>query len=582
MKKLLSIILALAIVLSFTVPATAENSEPVTPEIDSDIIELIADTGYVKAGDTFTLNAAFVRAINSNVATLTYTFNPGLFEYMDFTPAAGVGIINTDLDLGTVKMIVMKQDYDFKDIGDISLRAKLDAGFVDSFETVSLSVDYVEKNGDAKEVKTAGVFANLDILPHSFTLIDLSNIIDCFGVDANDPEWSSKHSLYDFISDGIIDIIDISFMARLINISDASGDVVRIGVFEPQSGDNGAGGRLETLGMMYANYKTPTVEIGGKTYRVELVHANNQSSNKAAPFAAQKLVSAGCSIVLGSYGSGVSIAASYIFGDAGIPVIGATCTNPTVTEGNSHYFRICFLDPFQGTVLANFAKEKFSATKVYCLAKQGDDYSVGLVHYFMEAFGAENCVSEVFPEGTTDYSLYITNAKASGAQVFFSPVSTEAAYPIINQADAKGLGIPILAGDTWDSNVILNAAEGKSVQVYVTTFYQDGGDPEFDAGLKEWISSSSLAKAYNFDNDEVAAVTVMGYDAYYTALEALKAAGSTDPAAVLSVLPSVTHDGISGAIAFDDIGDAIRDVAYVKQANTTTGQWDFIAKQGIK
>jgi len=364
--------------------------------------------------------------------------------------------------------------------------------------------------------------------------------------------------------------------------SQASGDVVKIGVFEPQSGDNGAGGKQEILGMQYANVETPTVVIGGKTYKVELVYADNQSANDKAPSAAQTLVSAGCPLVLGSYGSGVSIAASPTFGDAGIPVIGVTCTNPAVTLGNNYYFRICFLDPFQGTVLANFAKDKFKATKAYCLAKLGDDYSVGLVNYFMEAFGKENCIYDTFPEGTSDYSTYVANAKTQGAGVFFSPVSTEAAALIIDQAATQGLAIPLLAGDTWDSNVILNAAKGKKVDVYVTTFYQEGGAAQFDQGIKAWINSNATAKSNNGGDDKIAAVSAMGYDAYYTALEALKKAGSTKSADILKILPSLTYTGVSGAIAFDKNGDAIRDVAYVKHANTTSGDWEFIAKQGVK
>ena len=359
------------------------------------------------------------------------------------------------------------------------------------------------------------------------------------------------------------------------------GKVVKIGVFEPQSGDNGSGGKQEILGMQYANEKTPTVEIGGETYTVELVYADNQSSNDKAPSAAQTLVSGGVSIVLGSYGSGVSIAASDTFGDAGVPAMGVTCTNPQVTAGNSHYFRICFLDPFQGTVLANFAKDEFGATKAYCLAKQGDDYSVGLCNYFQEAFGKENCVYETFPEGTSDYSSYVTNAKNSGAQVFFAPVSTEAAALIIDQAATQSLGLPILAGDTWDSNVITAAAQGKDVDINVTTFYQEGGNPTFDEGVKAWINSDSTALANNNGNDMIAAVTAMGYDAYYVALEALKKAGATDPNSVLLALPSVEYDGVSGHIAFDEVGDAIRDVAYVKHCNTATGAWEFVTQQGV-
>ena len=245
--------------------------------------------------------------------------------------------------------------------------------------------------------------------------------------------------------------------------------VVKIGVFEPQSGDNGAGGKQEILGMEYANVQTPTVEIGGETYKVQLEYADNASSNDKAPTAAQTLISNGVSVVLGSYGSGVSIAAGDTFLNAKMPAIGVTCTNPQVTAGCDVYFRICFLDPFQGTVLANYAKS-IGATKAYCLAKQGDDYSGGLCNYFIDAFGKDNCIYEQFPEGTSDYSTYVTNAQNQGCDVFFSPVSTEAAAQIIAKAAAQNIGMPILAGDTWDSNVILDAAKDTGLEICVTTF----------------------------------------------------------------------------------------------------------------
>ena len=356
----------------------------------------------------------------------------------------------------------------------------------------------------------------------------------------------------------------------------ASGEkVVKIGVFEPQSGDNGAGGKQEILGMEYANVQTPTVEIGGETYKVQLEYADNASSNDKAPTAAQTLISNGVSVVLGSYGSGVSIAAGDTFLNAKMPAIGVTCTNPQVTAGCDVYFRICFLDPFQGTVLANYAKS-IGATKAYCLAKQGDDYSGGLCNYFIDAFGKDNCIYEQFPEGTSDYSTYVTNAQNQGCDVFFSPVSTEAAAQIIAKAAAQNIGMPILAGDTWDSNVILDAAKDTGLEICVTTFYQEGADADFDKGIKDWINNTNTAKSNNGGNDELAAVTAMGYDAYYVALEALKKAGSTDPAKVLEVLPSVEYTGVTGAIAFDEVGDAKRDSAVVKKCNTMSGKWDFV------
>ena len=365
--------------------------------------------------------------------------------------------------------------------------------------------------------------------------------------------------------------------------SDSKADgVIKIGVFEPQSGDNGAGGKQEILGMQYANVETPTVKVGDTEYAVELVYADNASSNDKAPSAAQELVSKGVSCVLGSYGSGVSIAAGDTFKNAGVPAIGVTCTNPQVTSDCDVYFRICFLDPFQGTVLANYAKDTLGATKAYCLAKQGDDYSGGLVNYFIEAFGAENCVSEVFPEGTSDFSTYITNAQNQGCDVFMSPVSTEAAAQIIKKAEAQNLGMPILAGDTWDSNVILEAAKGTSLNIAVTTFYNEGANDKFDNGIKEWINGDSTAKANNGGNDEIAAVSAMGYDAYYFALQAIQNAGSTDPAEVLKALPTTEYTGVTGNIALDEIGDAKRDSAFVKACNTETGKWEFVTEAKVK
>ena len=373
-------------------------------------------------------------------------------------------------------------------------------------------------------------------------------------------------------------------MAAVVFAAPVMAETVKIGVYEPASGDNGAGGKQETLGMQYANSIAPTVEIGGTEYDVELDIVDNESSNDKGPSAASKLVGDGVSIVLGSYGSGVSIAASDIFKDAGIPALGVTCTNPQVTLGNTHYFRICFLDPFQGTVLANFASETFGAKKAYVLTKLGDDYSTGLGFYFTQAFeglGGEVVKGE-FPEGNSDFTSYITDAKNQGCDVFFSPTSTEAAALTIEQAAAQGLGIPLLAGDTWDSNVILNAAKGKDVEIYVTTFYQEGGNAEFDEGMKAFINSDATNVANNGGDDTIAAVTAMGYDAYFTALEALKAAGSTDPAAVNEALWGVTYDGVSGHIEFDqENGDAIRNAAFVKVADTESGAWNFVSEQTV-
>ena len=356
----------------------------------------------------------------------------------------------------------------------------------------------------------------------------------------------------------------------------AGNNVIKIGVFEPTSGDSASGGKKEMLGMQFANSETPTVEAGGTTYTVQLVPADNGSSTDKAPSAASDLVSKGVSLVLGSYGSGVSMAASDTFKEAGIAAMGVTCTNPNVTAGNDHYFRICFLDNFQAQVLANFAMDKFSAQTAYCLGETGNEYDQGLIAFFKQIFEAAGgkVITDSFPTNNSDFNSYLNKAKAEGADVIFTPVSIAYAVQIITQAQSLGITAPFLGSDTLDDNMVLEAANGTDIQLYVSTFYQEGGAPAFDEGIKNYINSNSSAKEANGGNDTIAAVTAMGYDAYYVALEAIKAAGSGDAAAIKSALPGVTYTGVSGDIAFDSVGDAVRDTAYIKHS-TNTGAWEL-------
>ena len=213
--------------------------------------------------------------------------------------------------------------------------------------------------------------------------------------------------------------------------SSSSGDTIKIGVFEPSTGDSASGGKKEILGMQYANSETPTVEAGGKTYNVELVIADNGSSADKAPSAASELVGKDVSLVLGSYGSGVSMAGGPKFEEAGLCAVGVTCTNPNVTAGNDYYYRICFLDNFQADVLANFAMDKFSAKKAYCLGENGNEYDQGLIAFFKQVFegaGGE-VIADSFPTNNSDFTSYLNKAKSENADVIFTPVSIAYAKP---------------------------------------------------------------------------------------------------------------------------------------------------------
>ena len=359
--------------------------------------------------------------------------------------------------------------------------------------------------------------------------------------------------------------------------------VVKIGVYEPQTGDNGAGGKQEILGIEYAHSLFPTVEIGGETYDVQLEIVDNRTTPENGPSAAAELINRDVSIVLGSYGSGVSMAGGAVFQEAGMPALGTSCTNPQVTADCDVYFRLAFLDPFQGTVLANYAYNELGVTTAYTLAMLGSDYDQGLVYYFTEAFEAlgGTVVNEDFPEGSANFVSYVNNAKAANAGVIFAPVSINYAQLIVEASAAQGYEGALLGSDTWDNNKVIEAATGTDISAFVTTFYQEGGAPEFDSGIKEWLNANPDQMTNNGGNDMIAAVTAIGYDAYLTALEALKIAGSPDRAAVLEAMPQVSFEGVTGLIEFDDIGDAKRDGAFIKTANTETGVWDFVKVQTV-
>ena len=264
--------------------------------------------------------------------------------------------------------------------------------------------------------------------------------------------------------------------------------------------------------------------------------------------------------------------------------VGAACTSPEGTSDCNVYFRICFLDPFQGIVLANYAYKELGARTAYCLAELGNDYDVGLTHYFKEAFEklGGSVISDTFPTGNSDFTSYLTNAAMYGANVFFCPVSVAYSTQIIAQAAGQNVSFPILGGDTLDSNKVAEAVKGTSVKLSISTFYQEGGSKEFDEGFKAWLHSDKEALTNNGGNDMIAAVSVLGYDGYTVVLEAIRAAQSTDSRAINKALWDVRLKGVSGDIAFDKVGDALRDSAYLKAVDAATGEWKFIAVQKVQ
>ena len=358
--------------------------------------------------------------------------------------------------------------------------------------------------------------------------------------------------------------------------SDSGEKVIKIGVFEPITGENGGGGFQEVLGMRYANKVYPTVDIDGTTYKIELVEVDNKSDKTEAVSAAQSLISSGVKVVLGSYGSGVSIAAGEFFKEAKIPAIGASCTNPQVTLGNDFYFRVCFLDPFQGTVMANYASQEGAKTAAV-ITQLGDDYSSGLGSYFVTAFkklaGDGAIVSEEqFQTNQTDFKAILTNVKAANPDVIFAPSSIATAPLIIKQARELGITAKIMAGDTWENSTIIENAGEYANGIVLSTFFDDA-DPATEEA-KTFVTGFKTYLKDNKQSEIIPAVSALGYDAYLAALNAIKLANSTDSTKIRDALVNVQFDGVTGSISFDENGDAKKDMAFIKTVEN--GEFKFL------
>lgn len=348
--------------------------------------------------------------------------------------------------------------------------------------------------------------------------------------------------------------------------------VVKIGVFEPTSGQNAAGGKKEILGIEYAHSLNPTIDINGETYNIELVYADNASDAAKAPSAAQLLISNNVSVVIGTYGSGCAIAAGDLFAEAKIPAIGTSCTNPQVTLGNDYYFRIAYIDPFQGAVMASYAL-KNGCKNCVVIVEAGDDYSAGFGNYFSEAMvnGGASCDTVTFQTGETDFSTIMANIKSKGYDGIFAPVSIETAPLIINQAREAGVDCQIMAGDTWDDISIAERAGANANGVFFSAFF-DASDTsneagvEFNKGILEWIAADATRTENNGGAaDAISSVTPCGYDAYMAAYNAILAAQSTDGEAIRDAIASLEVKGlVTGDLKFDENGDAIKNYVAIK------------------
>jgi branched-chain amino acid transport system substrate-binding protein len=336
-------------------------------------------------------------------------------------------------------------------------------------------------------------------------------------------------------------------------VEEESEEIV-IGIYLPMTGANAAGGQMSMEGINLAleqkgevlGKKIKTVLVDDKSDKVEAANAVTRLIDK------EKAVA-----IIGSYSSSLAIPGSEVANKAKIPMMANTATNPLVTQGKEYCFRACFIDPLQGTALANFSVEHLNAKSAMIILDRANDYSVGLANFFKEAFekatGSE--VEELkYNSGDQDFSAQLTMVKSKNPDVLFIPAGNYGdAGLIAKQARDLGITSAFMGGDTWDTPEFAQIG-GEAIEgSYFSTHF----DPE---------QTTESAKAYcqafekKYDKKSSSAAA-LSYDAYMLVVDAIERAGSAEPEAIKDALAATKdYPGVTGVINFDENNNPVKDV----------------------
>ena len=328
------------------------------------------------------------------------------------------------------------------------------------------------------------------------------------------------------------------------------GDTIKVGEFASLNGSEAAFGRSSHNGTMLAVEQINAAGgVLGK--KLELLYEDNQSKDGETATAVKKLISRDKVVaILGEVASIRSLEAAPICQQNKIPQISPSSTNPKVTQIGDYIFRVCFIDPFQGTVMANFATKTLKAKKVAVLTDVGSTYSVGLADYFKKGFianGGEIIAEQKFTKDDKDFKAQLTAVKSQNPDAIFVPGYYGQVTLIALQARELGMKIPLFGGDGWEAPELLQgpgAAEALEGCFYSTHFSPDQDAPK----IKQFVAD--YQKKFGVIPDAMAA---LGYDSVLALVDAIKRANSTDGAKIRDALATLKDlDGVTGKTTLDE------------------------------
>jgi len=335
---------------------------------------------------------------------------------------------------------------------------------------------------------------------------------------------------------------------------------IRVGEFASLTGSQATFGQSNHEGLILAVSEINAAGgINGKQLVVTTV--DDQGKPEEAAVAVTKLLTQDASqVIVGEVASSLSLAAAPICQTNKIPMISPSSTNPKVTQVGDYIFRVCFIDPFQGQVMADFALDKLKAKTAAVFRDQKSDYSMGLADFFIARFqakGGKIVDDQSYVQGDIDFKAQLTNIRGHKPDVIFVPGYYTEVGLIARQARELGLKQPLLGGDGWDSPKLFEIG-GKALDgcYHSDHFTSQSKDPKVQAYVKK----------YQADWGHVPdALATLAYDAAGVLAQALKNAKSLKGEDIRDALASIKdYQGITGTISMDPDRNAVKPAVVLK------------------
>jgi branched-chain amino acid transport system substrate-binding protein len=383
------------------------------------------------------------------------------------------------------------------------------------------------------------------------------------------------------LSIGLVLVLVAVMAIGLNSCSKKREQVIKVGINAPITGDIpkvGEGSKFAAQMWLADIEKAGGLDVGGTKYKVEVVVEDNESKAESAVKANTKMITEDEVLaIVGPQASSQAVPAGDVANNYQTTMISPWSTNPNTTKDRPYVFRGCFLDPFQGPVVANFIKEKFSYTKAAVLFDVASDYPKGLAEFFKKAWedinGAGSVVAyESFTTKDADFSSQLTKIINSGAEFFFTPQYYNEVALIVKQAHELGWDKPIIGSDSWGSSETVELCGKDCYGLFFSTHYAAAGAT---GDTKAFIDRYNAE--FGYVPDDVAALT---WDSLRLIQQAIQNAGTIsgdikkDRQAVRDALAKIKDfKGITGDMTFTEDGDPIKCAVIVRISEK--GEFEF-------